>query len=182
MAVFILIFIKIYLSHFIPKRNSQYVVSFRDRWGETYSEKGLLLTPYLLPGASRCQRLHPLASCIARDDTNASDRLRIPGSSLDSDWTDCLNLTAWFSYHVVSFRLHTCSTDLPWSTATPCLLITAWQLLKALRVTGDEPKIHVNSHYITNHSRIFKAKSGFIHYMLNIYDLVGLSIMAYQSL
>ena len=50
---------------------------------------------------------------------NASDRLHIPGSTLDSDWTDCLNLTAWFSYHVVSFRLHTCSIGLPRRTAVP---------------------------------------------------------------
>ena len=48
---------------------------------------------------------------------NASDWLRIPRLTLDSDWT--LNLTAWFSYHLVSFRLHTCSTDLPWRTAFP---------------------------------------------------------------
>ena len=41
------------------------------------------------------------------------------GSTLDSDRTDCLNLTAWFSYHVVSFQLHTSSTGLPQRTATP---------------------------------------------------------------
>ena len=50
---------------------------------------------------------------------NASDRSSIPGSILDSDWPDCLNLTAWFSYHVVPLRLHTCSTGLPWRTAIP---------------------------------------------------------------
>ena len=47
---------------------------------------------------------------------NTSDRLHIPGSTLNSD---CLKLTAWFSYHVVSFRLHTCSTSLPRHTAIP---------------------------------------------------------------
>ena len=93
--------------------------SLRDRWRDIYSERGLLLAPYLLHGARGCQRLHPLASRIVRDDTNTSDRLRIPGSTLDSDWTDCLNLTAWFSYNVVSFRLHTCSIGLPRHTAIP---------------------------------------------------------------
>ena len=48
---------------------------------------------------------------------NTSDQLRIPGLTLDSDWTDCLKLTAWFPYHVVSFWLHTCSTGLPRRTA-----------------------------------------------------------------
>ena len=32
---------------------------------------------------------------------------------------------------------------------SPCLLITTWQLFKAHRVTRNEPKIHINSHYIT---------------------------------
>ena len=61
---------------------------------------------------------------------NASDPLHIPGSTLDSKWTDCLNLTTWFSYHVVSFRLHTCSTGLPRCTTTPLFtnhIVTACQ-------------------------------------------------------
>ena len=48
---------------------------------------------------------------------NAFDQLHIPHSTLDSDWT--LNLTAWFSYHVVFFRFHTCSNGLPWRTSIP---------------------------------------------------------------
>ena len=111
-------FIKIYLSHFISERGTQFVVSLRDRWRDIYSDRGLL-APYLLPGARGCQRLHPLASRIVRDETNASDQLRIPSGTLVSDWTDCLNLTASFSYHVISFRLHTCSTGLPRCTAIP---------------------------------------------------------------
>ena len=93
------------------------MVSLRNRWRDIYLERGLLLAPYLLLGARGCQRLHPLASRIVRDDTNASDRLRIPGSTLDSDWPDCLNLTPSLSYHVVSFRLHIYSTGLPRRTA-----------------------------------------------------------------
>ena len=54
-----------------------------------------------------------------------------------SDWT----LSKSNSYHVVSFRLHTCSTGLHWRTAIPCLLITTWQLVKAHGVTRNEPKI-----------------------------------------
>ena len=106
-------FIKIYLSLILFSKGAH---SLRVRWREIYSERGLLLAPYLLPGARGCQRLHSLASCIIRD---ASDWLHIPGSTLDSHWTDCLNLTAWFSYHVVSFRLHTCLTCLPRCTVIP---------------------------------------------------------------
>ena len=61
-------FIKIYLSHFIPEGGAQFVVSLRDRWRDIYSERGLLLAPYLLPWARGCQSLHPLASRIVRDD------------------------------------------------------------------------------------------------------------------
>ena len=78
---------------------------------------------------------------------NASDRLCIPGSTLDSD--GILKLSAWFSYQVVPFRLHTCSTSLLRRPAIPCLLIPTWQLVKANRVIRNEPKIHVYSHYIT---------------------------------
>ena len=107
-----------YLSHFILKRGTQFIVSLRHRWRDIYIERELL-APYLLPGASECQCLHPLASRIFRDNTNASDWLHIPGLTLNSDWTDCLNLTTWFSYHMVSFWLHTCSAGLPRCTAIP---------------------------------------------------------------
>ena len=143
-------FIKIYLSHFILERGTQFVLSLRDRWRDIYSERGLLLAPYLLPGVRGCQGLYPFTSCIVSDVRDASDRLRIPGTTTDSDWTDCLNLTAWLSYHVVSFRLHTCSTGLPQRTAIPLSLITTWQLVKRHGVTRNEPKIHVNNYYITH--------------------------------
>ena len=110
-----LLYKNISLSHFILERGTQFVVSLRDRWRDIYSERGLL-APYLLPGTRGCQCLHPFASRIVRDVRDASDRLRIPGLTLDSDLPDCLNLTAWFSYHVVIFRLHTCSTGLPQRT------------------------------------------------------------------
>ena len=62
----------------------------------------------------------------------------------------CLNLTVWFSYHVVSFSLHTCRTRQPRRTTIPCLLITTWRLVKAHGVTWTEPKIHV-IYYITSY-------------------------------
>ena len=48
---------------------------------------------------------------------NASDRLRIPRSTVDSD--SSLNLTTWFSYHVVPFWLHTFSISRPRRTIIP---------------------------------------------------------------
>ena len=87
-----------------------------------YTERGRLLAPYLLPGAGGANTCTPLASRIVRDVPIASDRLRIPGSALDSNCTDGLDLTAGFSYHVVSFRLHTCSTCLPRRTAIPLFM------------------------------------------------------------
>ena len=112
-------FMKIYLSRFILERGTQFVVSLWDTWRDIYSERELLLAPYLLPGTRECHRLQPLASRISRDVRDAPHRLLIPGSTLDSDRTDCLNLTAWFSYHEVSFRFLTCSTGLHRRTAIP---------------------------------------------------------------
>ena len=40
-------FIRIYLSHFILERGTQFFVSLRDRWRDIYSERWLLLAPYL---------------------------------------------------------------------------------------------------------------------------------------
>ena len=48
----------------VEGQNTTFVVSLRDRWRDIYSERELLLVPYLLPEARRCQRLHPLASCV----------------------------------------------------------------------------------------------------------------------
>ena len=127
------LFMKIYLSHFILERGTQFVVSLRDIWRDIYSEKGLLLAPYLLPGARGCQRLHSLASRIVRDNTNASDRLRIPSVTLDSDWTDCLN-----GSHITWSPSGNTPTQPVYLDAlpSPCSLITMWQLVKP----GTNPK------------------------------------------
>ena len=85
-------FIKIY-SHFILKRSPRFVISLRDRWKDIYSERGLLLVPYLLPGARGCQCLHPLASRIIRDDLTLSSAVY---PWLESQFSAlCLKLTAW---------------------------------------------------------------------------------------
>ena len=83
--------------------------------GETYIQgRDFFLSHifFLEPGMPK---LAPPCKQYRQRRPNASDRLRIPGSTLDSDWT--LNLTTWFSYHVVSFRLHTCSTGISRRTA-----------------------------------------------------------------
>ena len=59
------------------------------------------------------------------------------------------NLTTWFSYHVVSFRLHTCSTGLPRCTAIPLFTNHIMTACQTRGVTRNEPKIHVNRQYIT---------------------------------
>ena len=112
-------FIKIYLSHFILERATQFVVSLRDRLRDIYSERGLLLALYLLPGARGCQYLHPpLASRIVRD--NLTPVIGCVSLAQLSILTGlCLNLTTWFSYHMVSFQLYTYSTSLPRHTAIP---------------------------------------------------------------
>ena len=127
-----------YISHFILERGTQFVVSLRDRWRDIYLERGLLLVPYLLPGARGCQHLHPLASCIVRDVRDASDRLPIPSSTPDS--LDSLSK----SDRVV---LISCGL-LPVAHLLnrPALTHyhpTTWQLVKAHAVTRNEPKIHV---------------------------------------
>ena len=153
------------LSHFILERSTQFVVSLRDRWTYIYSERRLLLTLYLLPGARGCQRLHPLASRIVRDNTNASDRLRISGSN-----------RFWLDWLTKSDRVVLISRGLlpgytparpayPDTLPPPCLFITTWQLVKAHGVTRNEPKIHVNSHYITKQVWIFSENR------IDIYDL-----------
>ena len=73
---------------------------------------------------------------------DASDRLRIPGLTLDSDLTASLNLAAWFSYHVVSFRLHTRSAGLPRRTAIPLFTnhnVTACQSTRGHQERAQNP-------------------------------------------
>ena len=48
------------ISHFILERGTQFVVSLKDRWRDMYSERRLLLAPYLLPGARGANACTPL--------------------------------------------------------------------------------------------------------------------------
>ena len=84
-------------------------------------------------GADTCTPLHVVWS-------DTSEQLRIPGLTLNFDWT--LNLTMWFSYHVVSFWLHNCSTGLPWCTAIPLFTnhnVTACQSTRGHQVRTQNP-------------------------------------------
>ena len=75
--------IKTSLSHFILERGTQFVVSYKE---------GTSSWPI-------SSSLYTLATRIVRDDTNASDRLRIP-------WLDSLFWLDWLSKadRVISFR------------------------------------------------------------------------------
>ena len=126
---------------FYFRKGYQFAVSLSDRWRDIWLERRLL-AQYLLPGArgaTACIPLEAVSSETTRTPLIGSDRLEFRFS-----W-----LTVWFSYHVVFFRLHTCSTGQPRRTATPLFSnhnMTAWQ---STRVTRNERKIHVDSHYIT---------------------------------
>ena len=136
------------LSHFILERGTQFVVSLRDRWRDIYSEKGLLLAPYLLPGARGCQRLHPLASRIVRDDltplTGCVSLARFP---ILPDWLSKSDLVVLISRGLL---LVTHLLDRP--TLTHCHpLFTNHNVTACQSTRGHQEwtQIHVNSHYIT---------------------------------
>ena len=116
-------FIKIYLS-FYSQKGHKFVVSLRDRWRDMYSERGLLLAPYLLSGAKGCQRWHPLVSHIVRDDlTPLIGFVSLARFSILTGLSksDCVVLIS----HGLLLLTHL--LDRP----TPCLLITMRQLVKA---------------------------------------------------
>ena len=112
----------------------------RDGW-KTYTQRDDFFFPYLLPGARRCQRLHPLASL--------SETPPIGWVSLAQLWFSALylNLTAWFSSRGLLPVTHLLYPN-ALMCCNPCLLITAWQPIKAYGVTWNELKIHVMC-YIT---------------------------------
>ena len=98
--------------------------------GEAYTQREDFF-PYHLPGARMCQCFHPPAS--------SSETPPISCVSL-SRLLLCLNLTAWLSSRGLLLV-----TRLLYPTALivlSCLLITTWQLVKAHRITRNEPKIH----------------------------------------
>ena len=149
------------LTHFILERGTQFVVSLRDWWRDIYSERGIFLAPYHLPGArgaNACTPLQavssettltPLIGCVSLARLSIQTALTVyiwpRGSHIM--WSPSGYTPVWPAY----------SDALP----SPCLLITTWLLVKALGVTRNKPQIHVNSHYITRDivSIIIKMRS-----------------------
>ena len=107
----------IYLSFYSRERHTV-CVCLRDRWRDIYSE-GPSSCPISSSWSQGVPTLAPPCKPYHQRWPNASDQMRSPHSTLDSHWTQKLskNLTAWFSYQVVSFQLHTCSTSQLWHTA-----------------------------------------------------------------
>ena len=128
--------------------------------GETYTQRRDLYLSHIFfrePGAANA--LHPVASRVVRKVRDASDRLRVPGSTLDSlplSKSDRIVIT-WSPsvYTPVGPDCHD-------ALSPPCLLITTWQLVKAHGVTRNEPNIHVIC-YIT------VCRNGKLHKMSNGY-------------
>ena len=63
-------------------------------WSDIYSERGLLLVPYLLPEARGCQRLHPLSKPYCQRRPNLLMGC-VSLARLPILWT--LNLTMWLT-------------------------------------------------------------------------------------
>ena len=104
--------------------------------GETYTQREDFFFPYLLPGARGWPCLHPLASSSETPLIGCVSHARLWFSAL------CLNLTAWFSSRGLLPVTHLLYSTVLIVLSYPCLLITAWQLVKAHGVTRNEPKIH----------------------------------------
>ena len=107
--------------------------------GGTYTQRGDFLFHIFFReprGSNAC------TSFSSRIVTDASDRLPIPGSTLDS-LPLCLNLTAWLSRGLLPVTHLLDQSVLTRCHPPTCLLITTWQLIKAHEVTRNELKIHV---------------------------------------
>ena len=116
----------------------------RDRWRDIYSDRGLLLVPYLFLGARGCQRLHPLQAETSLFGCVSLAQLLILGTLSKSP---CVVLITWSSSGYTPFR-----PNCP--DALSCLLITTWQLVKAHRVTRNKSKIHVICYITIQPSRL----------------------------
>ena len=132
-------FMNIHLS-FYSRKGPTVCCKLRDRWRDIYSERGLLLVPYLLPGAMSANACTPLQAV-------SSERSETPliGCVSPRSTPDCLPLSksddvviTWSPSGYTPVR-----PDCPDTVPSPCLLITTWQLVKAHGVTRNEPKIHV---------------------------------------
>ena len=86
--------------------------------GETYTQRGDFLSYIFFREPVGASFGTPLQA-VSSEKSKTSLIGCISLARLPILWTNCLNLTAWFSYHEVSFRLHTRSTGLPRYTAIP---------------------------------------------------------------
>ena len=128
---------KKYISHFILERGPQFFISIRDRWRDIYSDRGLLLVPYLLPEPGDVNVWTPLEAESSQTPlTGCVSLARLP-----IFWTlsksDCV-VIMWSPSGYTPVRL-----DCPDALSSFCLLIITWQLVKGTGVTRNEPKIHV---------------------------------------
>ena len=129
-------FIK-YLS-FHSLKGPQLVVGLRNRWRDIYSERGLLLI-----SSSRSQVIPTFAppSNLVRDDFWLAACL-----SFDCDSLHFVKIWPRGSHHVISFRLHTCCTRVPWSMLQFTNHNgTAWQSTR-----GDQEWIEHPCHMLDN--------------------------------
>ena len=132
-------FIKIHLS-FYSRKGSTVCCYLSDWWRDIYSERGLLLVPYLLLGARDDNAYTPLQAVSSeRSETpliGCVSLARLPILCTLSK-SDCVVIT-WFpsGYTPVG-------PGYPDAPSSPCLLITTWQLVKVQGVTKNELKIHV---------------------------------------
>ena len=118
-------FIKISLILF----SFSFVVSLRDRWRDIYSER---TSSHIFFREQRVPKLASLCKLVRDDLIGYVSHARHRFSAL------CLNLTAWFSSRgllPVTNLLYPMRPDV---LSYPCLLITAWQLVKAHGVTRNE--------------------------------------------
>ena len=126
-------FIKIYLS-FYSQKSPQFVVCWEID-GETYTRRGDFFRGP--GGANACTPLQaetPLIGCVSL--------ARLPIlSSLSKSNRVVLIMWPPSGYTPVG-------PNCPDALSSPYLLITTWQLVKAYRVTRNEPKIHI-IRYIT---------------------------------
>ena len=130
---------KIYLIYifFILIRGPQFVVCSEIDGKTNIQREAFFL--YLLPGAKGCQRLHPLQARQRRLRSAACPTL--DSDSLPLSDSDRVVLITWSPSGYTPFV-----PDCPDGLSYPCLLIRAWQLVKAHGVTRNQPKIHVICH------------------------------------
>ena len=83
----------------------------------------------------------------------------------------CLNLTAWFSYNVVSFQLHTCLTGLPWRTAILLFTYHNVRACQSARIHEERTENHCHMLYNKVVFMILKNHEHFFFYCVIIHSV-----------